>query len=75
MWAVRTIAPDVSDVQRAGMAWACPFSSSDEFEAAIIRARRDAGVYGPKRTRRRLGTAALIAAAALGAALLILAAA
>jgi len=32
---------------------ACPFSSSDEFEAAIIRARLDAGVYGPKRRRRR----------------------
>ncbi len=41
------------DAQRAGLAWACPFSSSDEFEAAVIRSRREAGVYGPKRSRRR----------------------
>ena len=37
---------------RAGCALACPFSSSDEFEADIIRAKLDAGVYGPKRRRR-----------------------
>jgi hypothetical protein len=41
------------DAQRAGLAWACPFSSSDEFEAAVIRSRREAGVYGPKRSRRQ----------------------
>jgi hypothetical protein len=41
------------DAERAGLAWACPFSSSDEFEAAVIRSRREAGVYGPKRSRRR----------------------
>lgn len=40
------------DAQRAGLAWACPFSSSDEFEAAVIRSRREAGIYGPKRSRR-----------------------
>ena len=41
------------DAERAaGLAWACPFSSSEEFEAAVIKARRDAGIYGPKRTRR-----------------------
>jgi hypothetical protein len=39
---------------RAGHAMACPFSSSDEFEAAVIRSRLAAGVYGPKRRRRRL---------------------
>jgi hypothetical protein len=32
-----------ADVERAGCAWACPYSSSDEFEAAIIRSRRHAG--------------------------------
>jgi hypothetical protein len=42
------------DAERAGLAWACPFSSSAEFEAAIIKARREAGVYGPKRTRRHV---------------------
>jgi hypothetical protein len=50
------------DAERAGLAWACPFSSSDEFEAAVIRSRREAGVYGPKRTRRRaLHVAAVVA--------------
>jgi hypothetical protein len=34
-----------SDVERAGSAWACPYSSSDEFEAAIIRSKRRAGAY------------------------------
>ena len=37
---------------RAGCALACAYSSSDEFEAAVIKAKRDAGVYGPKRRRR-----------------------
>jgi len=50
------------DAERAGLAWACPFSSSDEFEAAVIRSRREAGVYGPKRSRRRaLYVAAVVA--------------
>jgi len=39
---------------RAGCAMACPFSSSDEFEAAVIRSRLDAGIYGPKRRQRRI---------------------
>jgi hypothetical protein len=53
------------DAERAGLAWACPFSSSAEFEAAIIKARREAGVYGPKRTRRHvLAFAAAMAAVA-----------
>jgi hypothetical protein len=38
--------------ERAGCALGCPFSSSDEFEAAVIRTRLDAGIYGPKRRRR-----------------------
>jgi hypothetical protein len=40
--------------ERAGQAWACPFTSSAEYEAAIIKAKRDAGVYGPKRQRRQI---------------------
>ena len=39
-------------VERAGCAMACAYSSSDEFEAAVIRAKRNAGAYGPKRYRR-----------------------
>jgi len=42
------------EAARAGCALACPYSSSDEFEAAIIRSKLDAGVYGPKRRRRHL---------------------
>jgi hypothetical protein len=48
---------------RAGCALACPYSSSDEFEAAIIRSKLDAGVYGPKRRRRRALYAGMAAAA------------
>jgi hypothetical protein len=55
-------------VQNAGSALACSFSSSAEFEAAIIAAKRAAGIYGPKRRRRQVlnvvmtGTAAVLAA-------------
>ncbi|MDQ2955146.1 MAG: hypothetical protein M3R18_09500 [Pseudomonadota bacterium] len=38
----------------AGQALACPFSSSDEFEASIITARRAEGAYGPTARQRRL---------------------
>jgi hypothetical protein len=43
-----------SAAARAGCALACPYASSDEFEAAVIKERRAAGVYGPKRRRRHL---------------------
>jgi hypothetical protein len=43
-----------ADLARAGCAWACPYSSSDEFEAAVIRARRRAGAYGRMRRRYAL---------------------
>jgi hypothetical protein len=55
-------------VQRAGTALACPFASSAEFEAATIRAKRAAGIYGPKRRRRQ---AFLIVLAIAAGALLI----
>ena len=41
-------------VMRAGAALACSFSNSSEFDAALIAARRAAGVYGPRRYRRRI---------------------
>lgn len=64
-------APDAL-LQRAGAALACAFSCSDEFEAAIVRSRRAAGVYGPKRTIRKLLCASLLAVAGLtGAAALV----
>jgi hypothetical protein len=47
----------------AGAALACAYSSSAEFDAALIAERRAAGVYGPRRYRKqRLVTAAGIAA-------------
>jgi hypothetical protein len=39
-------------VERAGRALACAFSSSAEFEAAVVKSKLDAGIYGPKRRRR-----------------------
>jgi hypothetical protein len=45
--------------ERAGAALACTYSSSAELDAALIAARRAAGVYGPRRHRRQmLATAA-----------------
>ena len=49
---------------RAGAALACVYSSSAEYDAALIAERRAAGVYGPRRHRKqRLVTAAGIATA------------
>ena len=71
MWQIRTPAPPRTDVltlqmdaERAGWAWACPFSSSDEFEAAVVRSRRRAGAYRPVRVRRYAVYTAVLAAAA-----------
>jgi hypothetical protein len=51
--------------EQAGFALACPFSSSAEFDAALIASRRAAGVYGPRRSLRLLTLAAVAAALAL----------
>jgi hypothetical protein len=55
--------------ERAGCALACSYSSSDEFEAAVIRSKLDAGIYGPKR-RRRYALYAVVLTGVLAAALL-----
>jgi hypothetical protein len=47
--------------EHAGVALACAYSSSAEFDAALIAERRAAGVYGPRR-KRKLATAAGVAA-------------
>ncbi len=39
--------------ERAGAALACVYSSSAELDAALIAARRAAGVYGPRRYRKQ----------------------
>ena len=41
---------------------ACVYSSSAEFDAALIAERRAAGVYGPRRHRYALATVAGLAA-------------
>jgi hypothetical protein len=52
--------------ERAGMALACLFASSDEYEADIIRERRAQGAFRPHRpVRHRLRLAALICGIAL----------
>ncbi|MFN3656440.1 MAG: hypothetical protein ACK4UO_04185 [Pseudolabrys sp.] len=48
--------------ERAGLALACAYSSSDEFNAALIAERRAAGIYGPRRLRRRMATIGGVAA-------------
>ena len=58
--------------ERAGAALACEYANSAEYDAALIAARRAAGVYGPKRQRRQmLATAAGIAAGLILVILLI----
>jgi hypothetical protein len=48
--------------ERAGTALACLFSSSDEFEAAVVRVRREQGAYrAHARARHPLRVAALVA--------------
>lgn len=48
--------------ERAGTALACLFSSSDEFEAAVVKVRRERGAYGPRRRSRSLLLAGLFTA-------------
>jgi hypothetical protein len=57
-YASRVVYPDQSLVLEscadgAGRALACVFSSSDEFEAALIAERRAEGRYGPRKHRKR----------------------
>jgi len=52
---------------RAGAALACVYSSSAEFDAALIAERRAAGVYGPRRRRKQMlvTTAGIVAGIAV----------
>jgi hypothetical protein len=66
----RTIAQLEADIaalrataERAGTALACLFSSADEFEAEVVRVRREQGAYRAKqRSRLPLWAAAMLAA-------------
>jgi len=42
---------NVEDASR--LSFACAYSSSEEFEAALIQNRREAGAYGPSPRRRQ----------------------
>jgi hypothetical protein len=53
-----------ANVACAGLALGCVYSSSDEYEAEIIKARRAAGVYGSQ-YRLQAYAAFVIAAAAI----------
>ncbi len=50
-----------STAVHAGCAMACPFGSSAEFEAAVIRGKVEAGAYGRKRRLRFALAAAAMA--------------
>jgi len=54
--------------EQAGVALACAYSSSAEFDAALIAERRAAGIYGPKRQRRQM----LVAGAGVAAGLAVI---
>jgi len=58
--------------QRAGAALACAYSSSAEFDAALIAERRAAGVYGPKRRRKQMLITATGVAAGLAVIVLLI---
>jgi hypothetical protein len=51
-----------ADAARAGLALACSYSSSEEYEAELIRVRREAGVYGTRRPTMAAIAAAMAAA-------------
>jgi hypothetical protein len=55
-----------ASAERAGTALACLFSSSDEFEAAVVRVRREQGAFQVQsRKRRPFWSLALVAVAVL----------
>jgi hypothetical protein len=51
--------------ERAGTALACLFSTADEFEAAVVRVRREQGAYRAQNRTRHPLRAALVALIAL----------
>jgi hypothetical protein len=69
----RTLSPTETDLaalrasaDRAGVALACVFASSDEYEAEIIRERRASGAFRPRKPwRQRLRLVGLACGLAL----------
>ncbi len=58
--------------ERAGTALACIFSTSDEFEAAVIRTRRAQGVLPPPKPRSGFSLARMLGIACLAATFLVI---
>jgi len=50
-----------ADAARAGLALGCRYSTSDEYESEVIRSRREAGIFGPRRQQRQALVAFAIA--------------
>jgi len=76
-WSVARVRAELgaleASAERAGAALACAYSSSDEFEASEIRARRAAGLLAPRlagRLRVLLWATAIASLLALAAHLL-----
>jgi hypothetical protein len=61
-----------ANVASAGLALACAYSSSDEYEAEVIQTRRKAGAYGSPH-RRQAFVAFAVTAAVVAAVMLCLA--
>jgi hypothetical protein len=59
--------PETLEAQAAsaGLALACSYSSSDEYEAEVIRIRREAGLYGSRRPAMAMIAASLVAVTVL----------
>jgi hypothetical protein len=62
-----------ASADRAGLALACAFSSAAEFEADVIRARREARLIGSRHIAQMRGVLVATATAALVVLLVILA--
>jgi hypothetical protein len=57
--------------ERAGRALACLFSTSDEFEAAVIKIRREQGAFRPERRRRNIAVTVFLTILLAGAFLML----
>jgi hydroxypyruvate isomerase len=62
-----------ASADRAGLALACAFSSAAEFEADVIRARREARLIGSRHVAQMRGVLVVTATTALAVLLLIVA--
>jgi len=60
-----------ANAARAGLALGCRYSSSDEYEAEVVQARRAAGAYATSRPRRQALVAFAAAAAAVAVAIVL----